>query len=120
MAVISYRYWQRRFAQNSTVVGQSIVLNNTPFTIIGVAPSEFFGVIVGSAPDVFLPSVIGERILPRRSKFLDDSLPFVLARLKPEVTAQQSNAELCLLLRQAALAEAGSELTPEKQQASER
>jgi putative ABC transport system permease protein len=67
VAVISHGYWQRRFGSSSLAVGQSVSLNNRPFTIVGVAPPEFFGVVVGSAPDIFLPSASGEQILPRRA-----------------------------------------------------
>ena len=119
VAVISYTYRQRRLGGSQSVVGQTVSLNRTPFTIVGVAPPEFFGVIAGSAPDVFLPSTAAERILPRRFRFRDGSLPFVLARLKPGVSEAQANAALSLSLRQAALAEAGTELTPEKRQAIE-
>ena len=117
VAVISYNYWQRQFALNPSVVGRSVVLNSTPFTIIGVAPPEFFGAIVGNAPDIFLPSIAGEQILPRRVRFRDSLLPFVLARLKPDVNEQRAAAEVTLLFQQTALEEAGTQLTPEKQQA---
>ncbi len=117
VAVISHGYWQRRFGSNPSVVGQSVVLNNVPFTIIGVAPPEFFGVIAGNAPDIFLPSAAGEGILSRRNRFRAGSLPFVLARLKTGVPTQQAAAALTLTLQQARLAEAGTALTPEKQQA---
>ena len=117
VAVISYSYWQRRFGLNRSVVGQTVVLNNTPFTIIGVAPPEFFGVIIGNAPDIFLPSATGEQILARRNRFRDGSLTFVLARLRPGIGEQQAKAALTLLLQQQALEEAGTQITPEKQQA---
>src|SRR5262245_8696179 len=117
VAVISYNYWQRQFGLNPSVVGQSVVLNNTPFTIIGVAPPEFFGAIVGNAPDIFLPFTTGEQILPRRVRFRDSLLPFVLVRLKPEVNRQRAAADFTLLFQQTALEKAGTQLTPEKQQA---
>lgn len=115
VAVISHRYWQRRFGASSAVIGQTVNLNGAPFTIIGVTPPEFFGVILGNAPDIFLPSVAGERILPRRSRFRDGSLPFVLARLKPDLPVPQAAAALTLTLQQSRLTEAGG--APEKQQA---
>jgi predicted permease len=115
VAVISYRYWQRRFGSNPAVIGESVNLNGVPFTIIGVTPPEFLGVILGNAPDVFLPSVAGERILPRRFRFRDSSLPFILARLKPNLPAPQAAAALTLTLQQSRLAEASG--SSEKQQA---
>jgi len=114
VAVISHRFWQRRFGANPAVIGQSVNLNGSPFTIIGVTPPDFFGVILGNAPDIFLPSFAGERILPRRSRFRDGSLPFILARLNPNLPASQAAAALTLTLQQSRLAEADSTL--EKQQ----
>lgn len=120
VAVISYRYWQRRFGQSPLVVGQTATLNSTPVTIVGVTPPEFFGVIVGNAPDIFIPSITADRILPRRFGFRGGSLPFVLGRLRPGVSEPQANAALTLLLQQANLADAGTQLTSEKQQAIQR
>jgi predicted permease len=117
VAVISHGYWRRRFGMNSDVLGQTVALNGAPFTVVGVAPQEFSGVIAGIAPDIFLPAASGERILPRRFRLRDSSLPFVLARLKPGVSRTQAAAELTLLLRQSLLDEDGAEATPEKQQA---
>ncbi len=55
VAVISYKYWQGRFASNSDTVGQTILINNVPFTIVGVSAPGFFGVDAGSEPPVFMP-----------------------------------------------------------------
>jgi predicted permease len=116
VVVISYNYWQRRFAHSSSVIGQTLNLNRTPFTIIGVTPPDFYGTIVGIAPDVFLPSSAGEQILPNRFHFRDDWLPFVLMRLQPGVSEQYAGAKLSMIAQQAALAEAGAKLTTEKEQ----
>src|SRR5262245_4675018 len=45
VAVISFRYWERRFGANPAVIGKQINLNNASFTIIGVTPREFAGVM---------------------------------------------------------------------------
>ena len=55
VAVVSYRYWQRRFGGDSSVVGKQIAVEEKPFTIIGVTPPEFFGLQVGNAPDFWIP-----------------------------------------------------------------
>jgi len=115
VVVISHRYWQRRFGANPAVMGQAIILNGVPFTIIGVTQPEFFGVIQGNAPDIFLPSIAGERILPSRFRFRDSSLPFLMARLKPGLPEPQAAAALTLTLQQSRLATAGG--APEKQSA---
>ena len=116
VAVISDGYWKRRFGASPLIVGQNLVVNNRPFTVVGVAPPEFFGTIVGSAPDVFLPSRSGDLILPRRTRITDSTLPFILARLQRGSDEAQARSTLSLVLQQAALEQAGAELTPEKQQ----
>ncbi len=68
VAVISDGYWKRRFGASPLIDGQNLIVNNRPFAVVGVTPPEFFGVIVGSATDVFLPSRSGELILPRRTR----------------------------------------------------
>ena len=56
VAVLSHRYWNKRFAGNPAVVGKQINLNNVPFTIIGVSVKGFDGVMgVGSTQDLTIP-----------------------------------------------------------------
>jgi putative ABC transport system permease protein len=69
VAVLSYAYWQRAFAANPAVIGQTISLKNVGWSfdplqnhirrIIGVAPPSFFGVEVGRDPDLYLPAPNG-------------------------------------------------------------
>jgi len=117
VAVITDAYWKRRFGASPLIVGRNLIVNNRPFTVVGVTPPEFFGVIVGSAPDVFLPSRSGEVILPRRTRITDSTLPFILARLQPGADEPRARFALSLVVQQAALEQAGSELTPEKRDA---
>ena len=55
VAVVSYNYWRDRFGGDLAAIGQTISINNTPFTIAGVAAPEFFGVTPGSAPGGLRP-----------------------------------------------------------------
>lgn len=55
VAVISYAYWTRRFARDASIVGENVTLNGIPFTIVGVAPSSFYGVETGTEPDIWVP-----------------------------------------------------------------
>ena len=55
VAVISYAYWSRRFGRDRSIVGRNVTLNGIPFTIVGVTPLAFYGVQVGSEPDVWVP-----------------------------------------------------------------
>jgi putative ABC transport system permease protein len=61
VCVISYNYWQRRFAGDPAVIGKTIHLSGATFTIIGVTPPDFFGLEVGSSLDISapLPNCVG-------------------------------------------------------------
>ncbi|HKW90174.1 MAG TPA: ABC transporter permease, partial [Candidatus Acidoferrales bacterium] len=53
--VISYAYWARRFARDPSIVGKNLTLNGIPFAIVGVTPPGFYGVEVGTEPDLWVP-----------------------------------------------------------------
>ena len=74
-----------------TIVGKSIAVNGHPFTIIGVTPPDFFGVLVGESPDLWAPTMMYAQIKPGRSieEYFNDPLQNVLARLNPEISEQQ-------------------------------
>jgi len=55
VTVISYRFWQSRFDGAADVIGRTVTIEHVPYTIVGVAPPEFFGVEVGRSFDVALP-----------------------------------------------------------------
>jgi predicted permease len=56
VAMISYGYWQRRFAADPSIVGKSVTVDGLPVTIIGVTPRYFSGTLeIGDSPDVYLP-----------------------------------------------------------------
>jgi predicted permease len=122
VVVISHQYWRRRFASDPAILGKTLTLNGHPFTIIGVTPPEFFGAIVGEAPDFWAPMMMSEQISPGYSMkdyFRNPVYP-IIARLKPDVSEQQARTLLTGLLRQTALEEVGIEIelwSPERQQA---
>jgi len=90
--VISWRLWQERFNLSPSVLGQSLLVNGVPATIVGVTPESYQGLLLGFRPQLWLP-------LPadRRS---EGSPPLgVMARLKPGVTIEQARAEMQILDR---------------------
>ncbi|MEK7830669.1 MAG: ABC transporter permease, partial [Acidobacteriota bacterium] len=98
-AVISYRYWQKRFGGNEAVIGKQINLNNVAFTIIGVTPPGFEGTMqVGSTQDVTIP-IAWEPALnieKERSRMYGAGVWWLrlMGRLKPGATAEQARAQL--------------------------
>ncbi|HVJ26439.1 MAG TPA: ABC transporter permease, partial [Vicinamibacterales bacterium] len=76
-------------------IGQTISLDNRPFTIIGVTPPEFFGVEVGRSFDVILPLcaeplIRTQSALGRRDTWFLD----LMGRLKPGWTPERAQAQL--------------------------
>jgi len=102
VVVLSYGFAERHFGSAATPAGQSIVISKVPFTIIGVAPPEFFGVDPSSVPDFYVPMQTkvslgaSDTFGFRESDYLDgnDYWMQVMARLRPGVTLQQAQAEL--------------------------
>ncbi|MGE0865442.1 MAG: ABC transporter permease, partial [Vicinamibacterales bacterium] len=96
VAVISYGFWRREFGGDQSVVGRAIALDGHPFTVIGVAPRDFFGVQVGRAFDVAVPLgtepiIRGpETSLDRRSNWWLT----VIGRLAPGQTLDQAQSRL--------------------------
>jgi len=102
VAALSYGFWRRRFAGDSAVIGQNITLKGQPFTIIGVAPPEFFGESVGRAPDIWAPLMMQPQF-SRGQSYLDQaniSWIRIIARLRPGVSEEQAQAALNALLGQ--------------------
>ena len=64
VVVLSYDYWKSRFAASRDVVGQSVLVNGHPFTILGVAPENFQSAIGGYRPGVFIPISMVEIAMP--------------------------------------------------------
>ena len=94
--VLSYAYWHTRFRDDRSVVGRVVQLNKRPFTIIGVTPPGFVGILVAFSPDFFVPIVSqegtdGHNLLNKRGNhWIDD----VLGHLRPGVTPAQATADL--------------------------
>lgn len=102
IAVISYAYWQRRFAGSPAVLNQVVTVNSTPVTIVGVAPRGFAGVAATQSPDLFMPLMMKAQLTPtwddldnRRSRWLN-----VIGRLEPGMTADAAKARLDVVYRQ--------------------
>lgn len=96
VAVLNYRFWQRRYAGAADVIGRTITLDRVAFTIVGVAPPDLFGIIVGSTFDVAVP--LGTEALMRGAGTLLDgsnnSWLNVIIRLKPGQTVEQATSAI--------------------------
>jgi predicted permease len=64
VAIISHALWQRVFTADRSSIGQTIRLNGNPYTVIGVAPAGFAGLLLGVAADVWVPSALQPEVDP--------------------------------------------------------
>ncbi|HEV2446260.1 MAG TPA: ABC transporter permease, partial [Candidatus Sulfopaludibacter sp.] len=96
VAVIGYDYWKRAFDGRRDALGRTLHVDKAAFTVVGVAPPEFFGISVGEVPDVWAPVTTLPSVLPgsnwldgKNTNFLD-----IVGRLKPGVSRARAAAEL--------------------------
>ncbi|RPI19666.1 MAG: FtsX-like permease family protein, partial [Acidobacteria bacterium] len=91
VAVIGYRYWQRRFGGDRAVLGKVITYKRVQMTIVGVIEEGFLGLTPGHPTDVTLPfTVQGPGILQEKGNWGFD----VVARLRPDVSIGQARAQV--------------------------
>ena len=99
VAVLSHRYWEKRFGRDQGVVGKQINLNNVPFTVVGVSAKGFDGTMsVGTTQDVTIPLAMEPQLYvdKQRSNFNGAGVWWlrIMGRLKPGVTAEQAQGQL--------------------------
>jgi macrolide transport system ATP-binding/permease protein len=98
VAVISFATSQQRFGGPSSAIGQPVLVDNVPFTVIGVAPPEFFGVDPAAAPDLYLPlhtNLLVDGAQAARM-YGDGNFYWIemMGRLRPGVSVAQAQAAL--------------------------
>src|SRR5262249_10424048 len=94
VAVLSFGYWKRRFGSDPQIVGRQLLINGTPFVVVGVAQQGFHSVVMGQKPDIFTPMMMKTKVTSgwddlenRRSAWLN-----IIARKKPGMSLQQAEA----------------------------
>ena len=100
--VLSYAFWQRRFAASADAVGRTIWLNGQSFTIVGVAPDRFTGVLAPLVGELWVPLATDALLRPALDQSTRlESMSFHLAgRLRPGVARARAQADLDTIGRQ--------------------
>jgi predicted permease len=117
--VLSYRFALERFGEAANALGRAVLVNDTPFTAIGVTPPAFFGVDPSKAPDFYIPFhadlLIDAKNGPGKdpnSRYLDEHYYWteMMGRLRPDVTMAQAQAKLATVFEAWVAATATSEV----------
>ena len=103
VGVISDSYWTARFARNPEILGQTLYVNGTPITIVGIAPAGFEGTEGGVSTDFWIP-MQSRPELNAWGNPLEDGKTYInnptwwclhlIGRLAPGVTKAQAVAQL--------------------------
>src|SRR5580658_4268802 len=103
VVILGPDFWKHEFAGDPAVLGRHIRLNGTEFTVIGVAPETFPGMLIFGHPDFYMPLAMAPVFSTNLQKSFfedrDDRELSVRARLKPGTTLQQARNELLVIAR---------------------
>ena len=113
VTMISHRYWMREFGGAEDVLGRTVRIGNQPYTIVGVAPERFKGMLPMLAAEMWVPTAWLAEIEPAG---ITDVVPspgartrlerrgyrwmFLKGRLKEGVTAEQARGDVDLVTTQ--------------------
>jgi predicted permease len=101
VVVLGPDFWKHEFASDPSVLGRTVRLNGTEFTVIGVAPESFPGMLIFGHPDFYMPLAMARVFSTNHQKNFfedrDDRELNVKARLKPGTTLEQAQSELAVL-----------------------
>ena len=96
LAVLSYDCWRNRFGADPSVLGSTIVVDEKPLTVIGVAARGFRGIQVEQHPDVWVPLTMAEMDFKNESAWWLQ----MVARVSPETPRRQLQAAVDVVMRQ--------------------
>jgi putative ABC transport system permease protein len=97
--VLSYSLWTQKFGADEKFIGRTITLNGTPYTVVGVAPPGFKGIVSLGRPDVlWVPMTMRDYVLTGQLKDLENNRRFrwtsIVGRLKPQVGIAEARAAM--------------------------
>ena len=96
VAVLNYKFWQRHYGGDPHVIGRTLELDHTPYTIVGVMPRSFAFNDTTGVGDVYLPrSLLHDTVNP---PVTSPYIPWI--KLKPHMSPAVADAELNAIVRQ--------------------
>ena len=103
VVVLGPDFWKHEFAGDPSVLGRTVRLNGKEFTVIGVAPESFPGMMIFYHPDFYVPLAMARVFSTNLQKNFfedrDDRELVVRARLKAGTTVREARSELSVLAK---------------------
>jgi predicted permease len=102
VVVLSHRFWTRRFNASPEAVGRTIMLNDRVFTIVGVAPAEFTGLMTPLVGDLWVPVATDALLRGEMDQTarLDSLTLHLMGRLRAGIVRSQAQSDLDTIGRQ--------------------
>ena len=115
VAVVNDAWWERRMGRDPSILGSTVTVGQTTYTVIGVTPPGFFGALVGQSPDLWIPLSMEKEVAPGWNGLDNDLFQslYIFARRKPGDSMEQAGANVNVLFQQMAQAYAGPQPSPQ-------
>ena len=98
VVILDHREWTQQFGADPEIVGRTIRIAGTPFTVIGVAPADFTGIDGAVYPAFYIPlaafSSVQSGVPSDERAQRDLQVLIVKGRLRPGITMAQANADV--------------------------
>ncbi len=112
VVVLGHAFWATHFGADPDIIGKDVRINTLPFTVVGVAPRSFTGMLPAVTPDLWLPLMMSDSLSPMGiNDFTDGSVEgltrlehrgqrwlFVKGRLAAEATIEQAQANASAIM----------------------
>lgn len=95
VVVLGHAFWERAYGSDPGAIGKTVYLLQAPYTIVGVAPDGFNGMMPGIVPDMYVPMAMSDQVMrgfgQSRLERRGSRNLFLKARLLPGVTPEQAD-----------------------------
>jgi len=102
VVVLGHAFWRQHLGSDPATIGKTLVLNGTSYSVIGVMPAGFTGLLVGFEPDFWAPLTMVKQVTRDTGRLTNwqGHWLFAAGRLKPDASANGARAEASVLSRQ--------------------
>jgi predicted permease len=98
VVVLSAALWKTQFGEDQSIIGRTVLIGGTDYSVVGVAPANFHDLGAIGSPDVFMPMMMHDQVLTGPIKAAYDQRgfrsAFMIARLKPGISLSAARSSL--------------------------